>query len=45
MKTSNFVAFVIAAMISTGGFAAIDRLFTQPPGWHQDHSVELIVRR
>jgi hypothetical protein len=28
MKTSNLVAMIIALMISTTGFAVIDRLFT-----------------
>ena len=43
MKTSNFVAFVMAVVITTTGFAAINYLFTRTAGPHQDHSVELIV--
>jgi hypothetical protein len=44
MKTSNFVAFVMAVVVSTAGFAAIDYLFTRPAIWYQHHSVELMLR-
>jgi len=43
MKTSNFVALLMAVVVSTAGFAAIDYLFTRPAGWQQNHSVELMV--
>jgi hypothetical protein len=45
MKTSTFVAFLLATAISTAGFAGIDYLFTRPAAGHQNHSVELMVRR
>jgi hypothetical protein len=44
MKTSNFVAFLMAVMISTAGFAAIDYLFTRPAIAYQSHSEKLILR-
>jgi len=43
MKTSNFVALVMAVVVSTAGFAGIDYLFTRPAGWHQNHSVDLML--
>lgn len=45
MKTSNFVALLLAVIVSTTTFAGIDYLFTRPAAWHQNHSVELMVRR
>ena len=43
MKSSNLVALMIALVISTGGFAAIDRLFTQAYDGHERPSVTLIL--
>jgi hypothetical protein len=34
MKTSNLVALIIALIISTGGFEAINLLFTSASGSH-----------
>lgn len=44
MKTINLMALIIALMISTGGFAAIDLLFAKAASSHQESSVELILR-
>jgi hypothetical protein len=41
MKTSNLVALMIALMVSTAGFAAIDLLFTQAYAAHEQPSAEL----
>jgi hypothetical protein len=43
MKTSTFVAFLLALSISTAGFAGIDYLFTRPTAWQQHHSAELML--
>ena len=43
MKTSNLVALVLSFALSTGGFAAIDYLFTHSASWQEKHSAELIV--
>jgi hypothetical protein len=44
MKTSNLVALIIALIISTGGFEAINLLFTQASGSHERPSEALILR-
>ena len=44
MKTSTFIAFLIAIAVSSAGFAGVDYLFTRPAAWHQHHSVELMLR-
>ena len=43
MKTSNLVSMMIALVISTAGFAAIDLLFTEAYIAHNRPSVELIL--
>jgi hypothetical protein len=43
MKTSNLVALIIALMVSTAGFAAIDLLFTQAYVSHDHLSAELTL--
>jgi hypothetical protein len=43
MKTSNFVALLMAVMVSTAGFAGVDYLFTRPASWHQHHSADLML--
>jgi hypothetical protein len=43
MKSSNLAALMIALVISTGGFAGIDRLFTQAYDCHERSSVALIL--
>jgi hypothetical protein len=45
MKTSNLVTLIIALIISTGGFEAINLLFTHASGSHERPSAALIVRR
>jgi hypothetical protein len=44
MKTSNLVAVIIALIISTGGFEAINLLFSQASGSHERQSAALILR-
>ena len=44
MKTSNLVAVIIALIISTGGFEAINLLFTQTSIGHERPSAALIWR-
>jgi hypothetical protein len=44
MKTSNLAALIIALIISTGGFEAINLLFTQAASGHERPSETLIVR-
>ncbi len=44
MKTSNLVALMIALLISTGGFAGINYLFTQASAAHEPASAELVLR-
>lgn len=44
MKSSTFVAFLIATVVSTASFAGIDYLFTRPAAWQQHHSVELMLQ-
>lgn len=43
MKTSNLVALMIALVISTAGFTAIDLLFTEAFTSHDRPSVELTL--
>lgn len=43
MKTINLMALIIALMISSGGFAAIDLLFAKAATSHQQSSVELVL--
>jgi hypothetical protein len=43
MKTSNLVALMIALLVSTGGFAAIDLLFTQAYVGHEPPSAEMTL--
>jgi hypothetical protein len=43
MKTSNLVALIIALIISTGGFAAINLLFTDATSSHERPSEALIL--
>ncbi len=45
MKTSNLVMLIIALIISTGGFEAINFLFTHASSGHERPSAALIVRR
>ena len=45
MKTSNLVTLIIALIISTGGFEAINILFTHASSTHERPSTALIVRR
>jgi hypothetical protein len=44
MKTSNLVALVIALIITTGGFEAINLLFTQAASSHERPSEALTFR-
>jgi hypothetical protein len=44
MKTSNLVALIIALIISTGGFGAINLLFTHASSGHERPSEALILR-
>ena len=43
MKTSNLAALIIALVITAGGFAGIDHLFTQAYGSHEQPSVALTL--
>jgi len=43
MKTSNLLALVLSIALSTGGFAAIDYLFTHSASWQEQRSAELMV--
>jgi hypothetical protein len=43
MKTSNLVALIIALIISTGGFEAINLLFTDATSSHERPSEALIL--
>jgi hypothetical protein len=43
MKTSNLVALIIALIVSTGGFEAINLLFTQSSSSHERPSEALIL--
>jgi len=44
MKTSNLVALIIALIISTGEFEAINLLFTHASSSHERPSEALILR-
>jgi hypothetical protein len=44
MKTSNLMALIIALIISTGGFEAINLLFTQASSSHARPSETLTLR-
>lgn len=44
MKTSNLVSLMIALIVSTGGFATIDFLFTQVANG-QEHSATVLELR
>ena len=44
MKTSNLVALMIALLVSTGGFTAIDLLFTQVAAGTERSSIEVQLR-
>lgn len=44
MKTSNLVSIIVALIISTGGFEAINLLFTHASTSHVRPSEALIVR-
>lgn len=44
MKTSNLVALIIALLITTGGFAGINFLFTQAASANDRSQVELTAR-
>jgi hypothetical protein len=44
MKTINLATLVIALIISTGGFEAINLLFTHASGSHERPTEALIVR-
>lgn len=44
MKTSNLVALIIALIISTGGFEAINLLFANASSNHERPSAALILR-
>jgi hypothetical protein len=44
MKTSNLVALMIALLVTTGGFAGINYLFTQASAGHERASAELVLR-
>jgi hypothetical protein len=44
MKSSNLVALMIALVIAAGGFAGIDRLFTEAYDGHERPSVALILQ-
>jgi hypothetical protein len=43
MKTSNLVAFMIALLVSSGGFEAINFLFTHVAAAHEQASTGLVV--
>jgi hypothetical protein len=43
MKTSNLLALVLSFALSTGGFAAIDYLFTHSASWQEQRSADLMV--
>jgi hypothetical protein len=43
MKTSSLVALIIALIISTGEFEAINLLFTHAPGSHERQPEALIL--
>ena len=43
MKTSNLLALVLSFALSTGGFAAIDYLFTHAAGRRAENSAELML--
>jgi hypothetical protein len=43
MKTSNLVAFMIALLVSSGGFEAINFLFTHVAAAHEQASTELVL--
>jgi hypothetical protein len=45
MKTSNLVTMMIALIISTGGFEAINLLFTHASSSHERPAAALIARR
>jgi len=44
MKTSNLVTLMIALLISTGGFAGINYLFTQVAGGNERACAALALR-
>jgi len=44
MKTSNLVAMILALLISTGGFAGINYLFTQAATGTERSSVAVTLR-
>ena len=44
MKASTFVAFLMAMVVSTAGFAGINYLFTRPAAFHQHHSEKLMLQ-
>jgi len=44
MKTINLAAMMIALVLSTGGFEAINFLFTHVAGGHERVSAELALR-
>jgi len=44
MKTSNLMSLIIALIISTGGFGAINLLFTKASVSHERPSEALILR-
>jgi hypothetical protein len=43
MKTSNLVAFMIALLVSFGGFEAINFLFTHVAAAHEQASTGLVL--
>jgi len=43
MKTSNLVALMIALLISTGGFAGINVLFSKASNANERHPVALVL--
>jgi len=43
MKTSNLVALMIALLISAGGFAGINLLFTKASNTHEPQPVALVL--
>jgi hypothetical protein len=44
MKTSNLAAFMIALLVSSGGFEAINFLFTHVAAGHEQASIELVLK-
>ena len=44
MKTSNLVALIVALLITTGGFEAINLLFTQAGNGHTQEPAALVAR-